>query len=155
MRPSACRNCLCEPRCRTSRKAEPLQDGHNLAGLEDGRLAHRLGELKCLTTDEFGSERRLAVIQQHSNDLPEVAVQLVKCLALTVRPRKARDIPHVQPGLRVTLDNGSVVFHGEGSSTSAQYDNRKVSLTPAAQHCSLFSRPLFTSVYTTESLCSL
>lgn len=43
---------------------------------------------------------------------------LVRCLALTVRPGKALDVPHVEPGLGVPLDDSRVALHFEASSLS-------------------------------------
>jgi hypothetical protein len=60
-----------------------------------GTSAHLHG----LSTDDLGLEDRLAVFEEHGDNLGEVLLQLVNRLSLGVRARPAGHIAHVQPSL--------------------------------------------------------
>lgn len=62
-RPSGWRNCLWEPRCRTSVKTVGGEQDDDLPRPEDGQVAHESGNLDCSDVDELRFERRLAVLQ--------------------------------------------------------------------------------------------
>lgn len=55
LRPSACLNCLCEPRWRASLKPSRLRSATTFAWLEDGHRAHGLTHLQGLRTHELAS----------------------------------------------------------------------------------------------------
>src|SRR5215207_139685 len=110
-RPSACRNCLCEPRWRTSTNPSRSRRATTSRGLTTGTDLMRAGGLRHedgLCPDELRLERRLPVLQEHRDYLAEVAVQLVEAVPLAVRPGEPRDVPHEYARLRVTLDYGGV-----------------------------------------------
>lgn len=100
------RNCLWEPRCRTSLEARD----------EDRRRTHS-GDANRLCSDELCFQKRLPILQEHGDHLSEVGLQLLHGCALTVRPRK--------PGMCPTRKPVSV-----SRSTSAVYVR---TLTPSAQ----------------------
>lgn len=60
---------------------ELLQDPRDLTGLEDGHVAH-LRDLDGLRSDELAFQPRLAVLEEHRDDLFEVCSQLIDAGAL-------------------------------------------------------------------------
>lgn len=72
-----------------------------------------LGNEDGLRPDELRLERRLAILDKHGNHFPEVGVQLVQALALTVRPRRAGDITDEELRLGVAFDDGRISTNGD------------------------------------------
>src|SRR5688500_12198969 len=113
-RPSACRNCLCDPRWRTSTNPRRSRRTTTSRGLSTGTDPTGLGGLRHedgLGSDELRLEWWFPVLEEHRDHLAEVGVQLVEAVPLGVRPRKPGDIPHEYARLRVALDYGGVSAH--------------------------------------------
>ena len=72
-RPSKCRNCLCEPRCRTSSKPSCVNIKTIFFGLRTGILPI-LCHHDCLCADEFGFKFRNAVLKEQLDDLFQIPV---------------------------------------------------------------------------------
>ena len=92
---------------------EPLEAGDHLARLKDRDRAHgrQLGDEDGLRADELRLQRRLAVLEEHGDDLAKVGVEFVETVPLAVGAREPRDIPDEDAGLRVPLDDGGVSAH--------------------------------------------
>jgi hypothetical protein len=73
---------------------EALQDRGDLTGFEDRYVAH-LRDLDGLRADELALHLRLTVLEKHRDDLTQVFVQLVECLALRMSARKSRHISNI------------------------------------------------------------
>jgi hypothetical protein len=102
VRPSGCRNCLCEPRWRTSAKPRASSRETTCRGLRTGRLP-TAGQATWMvrTVDELGLERRLSVLEQHLDDLAQILLQFVDFGALAVSAGPARHVADQQVGARV------------------------------------------------------
>jgi hypothetical protein len=65
-RPSGCRNCLWEPRCRTSTKPNRPRRAITSRGFSTGgRVTLALGDEDRLGADEFRFQRWLSVLKEH------------------------------------------------------------------------------------------
>jgi hypothetical protein len=65
-----------------------------------------------LGTDELTLKTRLSILEQQLDDLDEVRVKLVEGFGLGVRARPSGDVPYIEEGIGITLDDGSVAAHG-------------------------------------------
>jgi hypothetical protein len=81
---------------------EGLELADNFSWLEDGDLPHS-GDLDCLRADEFALKGRLAVLEEHFDDFPQVIPELVEGRSLRMGSRETRHKPDVKPGLRIPL----------------------------------------------------
>src|SRR3954452_6719318 len=79
---------------------EPLENPGDFAGLEN-RYVAQLRDLDGLRTDELALQLRLAIFEQHRDDLFQILSQLVDTRALRMGARPAWDIAHEQPCIRV------------------------------------------------------
>jgi hypothetical protein len=73
-------------------ESEADQDGGDLPRFQNGDVAHRLGDLHRLSSDELPLELGRAIFQQHGNDLLKVLAELVEGGALRVRTGPAGDV---------------------------------------------------------------
>jgi hypothetical protein len=92
-------------------KAQPLQQCHDLARLEDRWLGHELRHDR-LDADELGFKLRFTILKEEGDDLFQVSVEFVERLGLAVSAGKAGDIPDVQAGIRITLHDCCISLHG-------------------------------------------
>jgi hypothetical protein len=58
-------------------EAEPREDRNDLLRLKDREAAHRSGHGDVLDANELGLEDRFPVLQEHSDNFPQIACQLV------------------------------------------------------------------------------
>ena len=78
---------------------------------------------------EEGSRRvawRLAILEKHGHHFPEVGVQLVQALALTVRPREAGEITDEDVRIGVAFDDGRVRTHGDRAYGQCRWTTSRV-----------------------------
>jgi hypothetical protein len=94
-------------------ESEPFKERHDLAWLEDRDRAGHSGNLDRLNTDELGLELRLAIFQEHLDDLLKVPPQLVQGLALAVRAGPAWDVADVQAGVGIPFDHDAESTHSD------------------------------------------
>ena len=92
-------------------ESETGQDGGDLPRLENGNVAHRLGDLDRLGSDELPLKLGRAIFQQHGDDLFEVLAELVEGGALRVRTGPAGDVADEQPRGLVALDDCREALH--------------------------------------------
>src|SRR5688572_15445380 len=85
LRPSGCRYCLCDPRCRASTKPNFCKIAATSRGLRTGSCPSS-GNLHRLHADEFGLELRLAIFEQHLDHFLHITLQLVERLRLAMGP---------------------------------------------------------------------
>jgi len=94
-----------------------FQDSGDLTRLEDRDVTH-LRDLDGLRSDELTFQLRLAVLEEHRDDLLQVRAQLVHADALRVRAWPSRDVAHEQTSIGVPLDDGSERPHGDQGSAA-------------------------------------
>jgi len=94
-------------------KSESGQDGGDLPRLENGNVAHRLGDLHRLRSDELPLKLGRAIFEQHRDDLLEVLAELVEGGALRVRAGPAWDVADEQARSLVALDDCRKALHRE------------------------------------------
>src|SRR6185369_1218625 len=105
-RPSGCRNCLCEPRCRISTKPSCCNAAMTCRGLSIGSLT-TLGHFNQLRTDELRLNVWFTILKQHLDNFPEIAAEFVKTLTLRVCAGHPRNESDIEAGVGVPFDNGS------------------------------------------------
>src|SRR5260221_4640395 len=105
-RPSTCRNCLCEPRWRTSTKPSCSSAEMTCRGLNDGSLT-TLTHLDQLCSNELGFDVRLAVFKKHFHNFLQIRMELIQTLSLRVCSRQTRDEANVETSVGIPLDHGS------------------------------------------------
>jgi hypothetical protein len=64
-----------------------------------------------LDSYELALEHGFTILQKKLDDLFEVAIQLVQGFGLRVGPWEARDVAHIEAGVRTSFDNGGVGGH--------------------------------------------
>jgi hypothetical protein len=74
---------------------------------------HRPYSANCnrLPADKLRLQFRVAIFQEHLDDLLEISVQLIQRLGLTVGPGEAGDIAHIETGVRALLNQCPVRLH--------------------------------------------
>ena len=92
-------------------ESETGEDGGDPPRLQNGNVAHRLGDLHRLRSDELPLELGRAILQQHGHDLFEVLAELVEGGALRVRTGPAGDVADEQPRGLVALDDCRKALH--------------------------------------------
>ena len=92
-------------------EAQLPEERDDLARLQDRNLAHRSRHFDGLGPDEHALEAWRAIFEKHLNDLLQIGLQFVQRRALAVGAGKTRHPPHVQPGVRVSFDDGSEMLH--------------------------------------------
>ena len=81
-------------------------------GLRTGGLGTSLCSYRdALRPYKLGLQLRLAILQKHLDNLPEIALKLVERFALRVSARKTRNEANIQAGLGTTLNDGSECSH--------------------------------------------
>lgn len=75
-------------------------------GLSTGSLAIS-GDRHRLSSNELRFHLRLAILQEHRDDLLQVRVELVKRGSLAVGAREPGNVPDVQSGVRAVLNDRS------------------------------------------------
>src|SRR6185312_3414592 len=105
----------CANRAGVRQQSPSAQNRDNLGGLEDGDIAHDLGDRNVVNPNEFRFKNRLAVLKEHREYFTKIGVQLVERGALRVSTGEARDEPDEETGLWVALDYSGVCFHGFSS----------------------------------------
>ena len=73
-------------------ESETGEDGGDFPRLENGNVAHCLGDLHRLRSDELALDLRRAILQQHGDDLFEVLAKLVERGTLRVRTGPAGNV---------------------------------------------------------------
>ena len=117
------------------REPQLREKRHDLARLENRPLRHALRHFDGLSPDEFAFESGVAFLKEHFDYFLEVRPQLVECLALAMRARKARHPPDIQACLGVPLDDRRKVLHGEV--LSVWNDTKTLIVVPAAERFAL------------------
>ncbi|MDE0303571.1 MAG: hypothetical protein OXI87_01615 [Albidovulum sp.] len=93
-------------------ETEGGENGNDFTRLENGAGGHWLSSYENdLRADRLGLRRRSTVVQEHWDDFPEIAIELVERLALAVRSGKARNMADIQTGVPAALDNGGESVH--------------------------------------------
>jgi len=101
---------LVRPALSDLHKAQALEARHHFARLEDGQRSHS-GDAHRLGPDELGLKVRLAVFEQHRDDLGEIALKFVQACALTMRAAEPGNVADQEAGLGITLDHCCVRPH--------------------------------------------
>jgi hypothetical protein len=86
-------------------ESETSEDGGDLPRLQNGNVAHRLGDLHRLRSDELPFKLWRAILQQHGDNLFEVLAELVESGTLRVRTGPAGNVADEQPRGLVALDD--------------------------------------------------
>jgi hypothetical protein len=95
-------------------ESERLQNAAYLSWFENGRLRHVLcRDGDTLRPDELSLQIRLAILQQHFDDLTQILLQLIKRFALRMRPRKSGNVADVKGCVRTALDDRGVGSHAK------------------------------------------
>ena len=81
--------------------------------LENGNVAHGLGNLDRLRSDELALELGGAILEQHGDDLFEVLAELIERRALGVCTRPPRDVADEESRGLVALDDCREALHAE------------------------------------------
>lgn len=103
------------------------------------------GDPDRLHPDELRFELRLAVFEQHGDDLLEVPLELVVGLSLTVRARPTGNRADVEPGVRIAFDDDVEAVHGGRLAAAGSGGNaRRLHHGPL---CSPASRESIVSVF--------
>jgi hypothetical protein len=88
-------------------EADELKDAAHFSQLEHRWLGHSLrGDGDALRAHEIARQIRLAILQQHPDDFPEILLKLVERFCSRVRADTPGHNSHKQPGFRTTLDDG-------------------------------------------------
>ena len=122
-RPSGCRYCRWDPRCRTNSKPS-WSSRADFAGLENGGRAQRLSDLDGMCSYELGFEPGLAVLKQHLYDLLQIGQEFIDRCALRMCARPARNMAHVGPGVAVPFYNCRIATHGNLPIRKLLYNNK-------------------------------
>jgi len=92
-------------------ESESGQDCSNLPRLENGDIAHQLGNLHRLRSDKLSLKFRGAILEEHADDLFKVLTKLVQGGTLRMRTGPAGDVSDKQPGRLVSLDDSREALH--------------------------------------------
>ena len=68
------------------------------------RAPRPLGDVERLRPDELRLKHRVAILEQHIHDFPQLRMKFVQRLALRVRAGPAGDIPDEQAGRLIAFD---------------------------------------------------
>ncbi len=104
-----------------------LKKPDHLPRLQNGHVAHFLVDHYELSAHKFGLKTRLTVLQEESDDLLKILIELVETLGLRMRAGKAGHIADIKFGVRAFFDYGSVSSH-HVASLAALYHWRKSSI---------------------------
>jgi len=77
-----------------------------------------------VNSDELRLQRGLAVLEQHCDNLLQVALKFVEAVALTVGARPAREVSDVEPSVGVALDYNAKASHGSNGLLTQSKDTR-------------------------------
>jgi hypothetical protein len=112
-----------------------LEQSDDLPRLEDRQAAHGSGDLDGAHVDELGLQRRLAILEQHLDDLAQVLLQLVDVGALAVGARPARHVADKQTAIGVTLYDAVVRTCYRETSTLRAAHNPRAERFRLSQRC--------------------
>jgi hypothetical protein len=109
--PSSCLNCLCEPLWRTSTKPCFSRIAITSRGFRTGMFPRSEGGLDGLSPYEVRLKLRLAIFQEHFDDLLKIPVQFVQCGALRMGACKPWNMADIKTCFRAAFDYRRVCFH--------------------------------------------
>jgi hypothetical protein len=87
------------------REAVGLQQSDDFPRSQDGNGAHSSGDLDSTHIDELGLEIRLAILEEHFDDLSEILLKLIDVGALRVGTGPSGHIPDQDAGFWIALNN--------------------------------------------------
>lgn len=86
-------------------EAELHQERGHLAWFQDRQRAHGLRDLYGLKAHELGLEFRIAVLEEHRDDLTKILFEFVEGCPLAVGPRPARNRTDEEARVRIPFDD--------------------------------------------------
>lgn len=74
-----------------------VRHGNGFSRFKNGRRHPVSGQLHNLCANKPAHQCKRPLIENHADNFLEIIVKFLKCLALTVFTRKARDIAYIEP----------------------------------------------------------